>query len=157
MRYNEYVSESIYYGLNNVWITRTQAGNTYVSRYIVSATGFLTLPKLPLIKGIEKFEGKTIHTGRWDHSYDLNNKRVAVIGTGATSIQLVPEIADQVKSLSVYQRTAIWLLPKNELPFGPTPQQAFANVPGLQNIAGKLPLLIHAVVMVKLIIFNKYF
>ncbi|OUS09776.1 hypothetical protein A9Q89_12505 [Gammaproteobacteria bacterium 53_120_T64] len=157
MRYNEDVTESIYDEINNVWITRTQAGNTYVSRYIVSATGFLTLPKLPLIKGIEKFEGKTIHTGRWDHSYELEGKRVAVIGTGATSIQLVPEIAEKVKSLDVYQRTAIWLLPKKELPFGPKLQKAFAKIPGLQNIARQLTILFTDVVMINLLIFNKYF
>lgn len=157
MRYNEEVSESKYDEVHNVWITRTETGNTYVSRYLVSATGFLTLPKLPVIDGIEKFEGKVMHTGRWDHSYDLNGKRVGFIGTGATGIQAVPEIVDKVKSLDVYQRTAIWLLPKTEINFKPGLQRAFAKIPGLQRLGRLLTILFTDVVMINLLIFNKYF
>ena len=83
-----------------------------VSRYLVNATGLLVIPKMPDIKGIDDFEGKLIHTARWDYDTDLTDKRVAVIGTGATAIQVIPAIADQVKQLDIYQRTAIWLLPK---------------------------------------------
>lgn len=157
MRYNEEVSDSRYDEVNNVWVTRTAKGNTYVSRYLVSATGFLTLPKLPIIDGIEKFQGKVMHTGRWDHSYDLNDKRVGFIGTGATGIQAVPEIVNKVKSLDVYQRTAIWLLPKTEISFKPGLQKAFANIPGLQRLGRWLTILFTDVIMINLLIFNKYF
>ncbi len=157
MRYNEEVTESIYDEVRNVWVTHTQSGNTYTSRYIVSATGFLTLPKLPIIDGIDTFEGKVIHTGRWDHKYDLTGKRVAVIGTGATSIQLVPEIVEKTSQLDVYQRTAIWLLPKVELPFGPGLQKAFAVIPGLQWAARQLTILFTDVIMINLLMFNKWF
>ncbi|MEH6542527.1 MAG: NAD(P)/FAD-dependent oxidoreductase [Porticoccaceae bacterium] len=157
MRYNEEVSDSKYDEVNNVWVTRTAKGNTYVSRYLVSATGFLTLPKLPIIDGIEKFQGKVMHTGRWDHSYDLNDKRVGFIGTGATGIQAVPEIVDKVKSLDVYQRTAIWLLPKTEISFKPGLQKAFAKIPGLQRLGRWLTIFFTDVIMINLLVFNKYF
>ncbi|MBV1932371.1 MAG: NAD(P)/FAD-dependent oxidoreductase [Porticoccaceae bacterium] len=157
MRYNAEVAESSYDEEHNVWVTRTVSGDTYTSRYLVSATGFLTLPKLPVIDGIDKFKGKVIHTGRWDHSYDLTDKRIGFIGTGATGIQAVPEIVDKAKSLDVYQRTAIWLLPKKDLPFSPRLQKIFAKVPGAQWAARLLTIFFTDIVMINLLIFNKYF
>lgn len=157
MRYNAEVAESRYDEAHNVWITRTKAGDTYTSRYLVSATGFLTLPKLPVIDGIDKFKGKVMHTGRWDHTYDLTDKRIGFIGTGATGIQAVPEIVDQAKSLDVYQRTAIWLLPKKAMPFSPRLQKIFAKVPGAQRAARLLTIFFTDIVMINLLIFNKYF
>ncbi len=157
MRYNVETTESIYDEQRNVWVTHTKSGQTFTSRYLVSATGFLTIPKLPVIDGIENFKGKVMHTGRWDHSYDLTDKRVGFIGTGATGIQAVPEIVDRVKSLDVYQRTPIWLLPKKEMPFGPKLQKAFAKVPGLQRAARLLTIFFTDIIMINLLIFNKYF
>lgn len=157
MRYGMEVEESIYDENRNLWITRTKSGEVFKSRYLVSATGFLTLPKLPAIKGIENFKGKVMHTSRWDHDYDLTGKRVGFIGTGATAIQAIPEIVDQVKSLDVYQRTAIWLLPKKEMPFSPRMQRAFAKVPGLQWLARQVTIFFTDIVMINLLVFNKYF
>lgn len=157
MRYNQEVVESVYDEETNLWTTRTTTGETYISRYLVSATGFLTLPKMPDIKGIENFKGKKMHTGRWDHSYDLTGKRVGFIGTGATGIQAVPEIVDKVESIDVYQRTPIWLLPKKEMPFSPRLQKIFARVPGAQRTARLLTIFFTDIVMINLLIFNKYF
>jgi cation diffusion facilitator CzcD-associated flavoprotein CzcO len=157
MRYNMEVADATYDEQRNVWVTRTKSGETFTSRYLVSATGFLTIPKLPIIEGIEKFKGKVMHTGRWDHSYDLTGKRVGFIGTGATGIQAVPEIADKVKSIDVYQRTAIWLLPKKEMPFSPRWQAAFAKVPGLQRLARLVVIFFTDIIMINLLVFNKYF
>ena len=83
--------------------------------------------------------------------------RVGFIGTGATAIQAIPEIVDQVKSLDVYQRTAIWLLPKKEMPFSPRLQRAFARVPGLQWLARQVTIFFTDIVMINLLVFNKYF
>ena len=73
---------------------------------LVSAAGALSDPKLPDIDGIDSFQGEIFHSAQWDHDYDLTGKRVAVIGTGASAIQIVPEVAKQVEHLDVYQRTA---------------------------------------------------
>jgi cation diffusion facilitator CzcD-associated flavoprotein CzcO len=88
------------------------------ARHLVSATGGLISPKMPDIEGVEDFQGERMHTARWDHNADLTGKRVAVIGTGATAVQLIPEIAGKAKQLDVYQRTPIWVLkkPDGELP-----------------------------------------
>lgn len=157
MRFNVEVTNASYDEERNMWVTRTASGDVYTSRYLVNATGFLTVPKLPIIDGIEKFEGKVMHTGRWDHTYDLTDKRVGFIGTGATGIQAVPEIVDQVKQLDVYQRTPIWLLPKTEMPFKPGLQRAFRLIPGLQRLARLVTIFFTDVVMINTLVFNKYF
>lgn len=96
---------------HDLW--RIRAGRRVLrARHVISALGGLRTPKLPDIAGLESFEGKTMHTARWDHSHDLTGERVAVIGTGATAVQLVPTIAPQLEQLHVYQRTPIWVLPK---------------------------------------------
>ena len=73
---------------------------------LVSAAGALSDARLPDIDGIDSFQGEIFHSAQWHHDYDLTGKRVAVIGTGASAIQIVPEIADRVEHLDVYQRTA---------------------------------------------------
>ncbi|MBT7625369.1 MAG: NAD(P)/FAD-dependent oxidoreductase, partial [Proteobacteria bacterium] len=84
----------------NLWETTLESGEVYSSTYLVSATGLFGPPKLPEIDGIESFSGHIMHTGQWDHSYDFKGKRAAVIGTGATAIQVIPELADDVSHLS---------------------------------------------------------
>lgn len=95
----------------HLWRVTTNKG-VVTARHLVSATGGLISPKLPDIEGIEDFQGERMHTARWDHNVDLTGKRVAVIGTGATAVQLIPEIAPKVAHLDVYQRTPIWVLKK---------------------------------------------
>jgi cation diffusion facilitator CzcD-associated flavoprotein CzcO len=79
---------------------------------VISAIGPFVDPKPAQIPGIDDFEGKLIHSARWDHDYDLGGKRVAIVGTGASSVQIVPSIARDVGRLDVYQRTPIWTSPK---------------------------------------------
>ncbi|KUH82382.1 MULTISPECIES: NAD(P)/FAD-dependent oxidoreductase [unclassified Mycobacterium] len=102
----------------DMWRVTTDAGDVITARYLVSAVGVLEQPKLPPIDGIENYAGKMMHTARWDHSYDFSGKRVAVIGTGATALQAIPELAKHVEQLTVYQRTAIWVAPKPDFPMG---------------------------------------
>jgi cyclohexanone monooxygenase len=82
------------------------------ARVVVSGMGGLSIPAYPKLPGLERFQGATFHSQRWDHGYDLRGKRVAVIGTGASAIQFVPAIQPLVAHMDVYQRTAPWVLPK---------------------------------------------
>jgi len=118
----------------NVWRLALEDGETLSARYLLSATGLLVVPKLPELPGLANFRGKLVHTARWDHGYDLRDKRVAVIGTGATAIQLIPAIADRVRRLDVYQRTPIWLMPKPNPEIGPGLVRAFERAPALHTL-----------------------
>lgn len=129
------VAEARWDDAANVWRVRLESGETLVCRWLVSATGLLVVPKLPDIEGIEEFEGKLIHSARWDHDYDLTEKRVAVIGTGATSIQIVPAIADRVRLIDLYQRTPIWLMPKPNPKLSPGFQRFLRAFPFAQRLA----------------------
>ena len=87
------------------WTVLTDRGDRMRARYVVLANGILTTPKLARIEGMESFEGTAFHTSRWDYNVDLAGKRVGIIGTGATAVQVIPEIAKVVKELYVFQRT----------------------------------------------------
>ena len=100
----------------SIWTTKLDDGSVVTSRYLIAATGLFSQPKLPAIPGLESFAGKVMHTARWDHNHDLTSKRVAVIGTGASAVQVVPEIAPLVEHLEVFQRTPIWISPKLDRP-----------------------------------------
>lgn len=117
IRFETEVIESVYDENHALWKTRVRTKDgkeeTLVSNAVITAVGQLSRPRLPDIKGIETFKGKSFHSAEWDHSVELKGKRVAVIGTGASAFQFVPEIAPDVAHLTVFQRTAPWL--------GPTP------------------------------------
>jgi cation diffusion facilitator CzcD-associated flavoprotein CzcO len=141
------VSRAEYAAAAGVWRVGLASGEVVVARYLVSATGILVIPKLPDIEGIGDFAGKLVHTARWDHGYDVTGKRVAVIGTGATAIQVIPAIADRVERLDVYQRTPIWLMPKPNPALGPGFQRALERLPLLQTSLRWLANLVVEVVM----------
>lgn len=130
-RFGVDVVGSTYDAERNEWITETADGTQYVSRYLINGSGSLSEVKWPEIEGMGDYEGTLLHTSAWDENLDFTGKRVAIIGTGATSIQLAPELAEKVQQLDVYQRTPIWLLPKPAFKVGPKAQSALANVPGL--------------------------
>jgi cyclohexanone monooxygenase len=116
-----------------VWRVTTSRGSLSAD-VLVSAAGALSDPKNPDIEGFDSFEGEVFHSARWNHDYDLRGKRVAVIGTGASSIQIVPEIAEQVAHLDVYQRTAPWVLPRHDRDYLDVEKLAFRHVPGVQRV-----------------------
>jgi len=134
MRFGQVVKRAVWDEDDQFWEVETESGDTLRSTFILTATGFLSQPKLPDIKGIDDFQGKVIHTADWDHSYDLTDKRAAVIGTGATAVQLIPTIADQLSDLTVYQRTAIWVSPKPDLPVPAPVRSVFATLPLSQRM-----------------------
>jgi cation diffusion facilitator CzcD-associated flavoprotein CzcO len=100
----------------DLWRLRTDGETDYTARWLLGAVGALTQPKLPEIDGLDSFAGELLHTARWPQDADLRGKRVAVIGTGASAVQLVPAIAGEVAELAVFQRTPIWCLPKADHP-----------------------------------------
>ncbi|GAB2755770.1 NAD(P)/FAD-dependent oxidoreductase [Nocardioides salsibiostraticola] len=105
----------------------------YAARTVISAAGGLSAPKMPEIDGIDDFAGEIFHSAEWDHDADLAGKRVAVIGTGASSIQIVPVIAKTVAHLDVYQRTAPYVIPRNDRTYSKVEKAALRHVPGLQS------------------------
>jgi cation diffusion facilitator CzcD-associated flavoprotein CzcO len=88
------------------WIVGTDRGDKMKAKFLIIANGILTTPKLARVEGMETFKGKAFHTSRWDYNVDLTDKRVGIIGTGATAVQAIPELAKIVKELYVFQRTA---------------------------------------------------
>jgi cation diffusion facilitator CzcD-associated flavoprotein CzcO len=116
-----------------VWRVALADGETVTARYLLTATGFLSQPKVPEIPGIETFAGKIIHTTDWDDEYSVDDQKVAIIGTGATAVQLIPELAKRVADLTVYQRTPIWVVPKIDVRFGERAKRLFARVPATQR------------------------
>jgi cation diffusion facilitator CzcD-associated flavoprotein CzcO len=114
-----------------VWSLGTDAGETVTARVVVSCVGGLVDPALPDIKGLASFAGETFHTARWNHGYELTGKRVGVIGTGASAVQVVPSIAPQVERLAVFQRTPAWVIPKHDARYSPRARDRFARHPAL--------------------------
>ncbi len=99
------------------WTLYLKSGETLICQFLISAIGQLHHPKIPSFKEVERFEGAAFHSARWDHSLDLSDKRVAVIGNAASAVQLIPEVAKQAKQLTVYHRSANWVVGKEKLPF----------------------------------------
>jgi cation diffusion facilitator CzcD-associated flavoprotein CzcO len=134
IRYGARVLRSEFHSDIDTWTTQLDDGVTITSRYLISATGLFGQPKLPTIPGLETFAGKAFHTARWDHSHNLTEKRVAVIGTGASAVQVVPEIAPRVAHLRVFQRTPIWVAPRFDNPVRPGWWQSIRRLPPIRSL-----------------------
>ena len=113
-QFNSEVVHTEYHEKECLWHVTLKDGRQLSCQYLIFASGPLHVPQIPHIKGIEKFQGKVFHSSQWDHQYDLNGKVVASIGTGGSAIQYIPEIAPQVKQIYVMQRTAAWVIPRDE-------------------------------------------
>ena len=133
MRFGCEVVEGRFDEAHQFWRLTLADGAEVSGRFLLSCHGVLNTPQTPSIPGLDSFEGRVIETMRWDHSHDLSGERVAVIGTGATAVQLIPAIAEQVGHLDVYQRTPIWVLPKPDPQIPGAAQFALAHIPFLQR------------------------
>lgn len=109
-------------------------GESYIlkSDFLVSAVGQLNVPRYPDIPGIGVFEGTVMHSARWDWSYQLEGKRIAVIGNGCSAVQIIPEIAKVASKVTVHQRTPNWILPRNNAPISPLKGTLFKYLPPLR-------------------------
>jgi cation diffusion facilitator CzcD-associated flavoprotein CzcO len=123
IRFNTKVLEAAFDDDESLWRVELDTGQPVTARYLVNACGVLVTPNLPDIDGVDSFAGVTMHTARWDHQQDLTGKRVAIIGTGASAVQVIPEIAPIVEQLTVFQRTPIWCFPKPDVPLSPMAQR----------------------------------
>lgn len=117
------------------WSVHTGSGAVYRGKALLSGVGALHLPSYPELSGIERFEGEVFHSAEWDHEVDLRGKRVAVVGTGASAIQFVPQIAPDVQRLHLFQRTPPWIQPKPDWTIPKSIRRWFRRVPGVQRFA----------------------
>lgn len=115
----------------HVWVLDTTTGQ-YLSKTVIFATGPITEAQIPRLEGLETFKGEMFHSAKWNHDYDLTGKRIAVIGTGASAIQFVPQIQPKAKELFVFQRTAPWVLPKPDTDLGEFSKSVIAKYPAIQ-------------------------
>ncbi|KIW02426.1 uncharacterized protein PV09_06242 [Verruconis gallopava] len=139
VRFNTAVESAVWDDAAKKWKTKVQVqGNkdaefcpsyTITSDFLVSAVGQLNVPQMPSIPGLDEFKGKLMHSARWDWSYDLQGKAVAIIGNGATAAQIIPEIAPVVGSLTVYQRTPNWIVPRGDMPIPAWKRSLYRWVP----------------------------
>jgi cation diffusion facilitator CzcD-associated flavoprotein CzcO len=123
-----------------LWRITTSEGDL-TARVLVSGHGPLIDPVWPTIPGLESFTGARFHTARWDHSVDLAGRRVAVIGTGASSIQVIPEVAKIAGHLTVFQRSAPWIIPRSDKPTSASRRDRFRRRPAMQRLARRLQFL----------------
>jgi cation diffusion facilitator CzcD-associated flavoprotein CzcO len=112
------------------WRLELGDGSTHEADAVVAACGQLSRPSVPAVPGLDTFRGTRFHSAEWDHEHDLTGERVAVIGTGASAIQFVPRIAPRTASLTVFQRSAPYVLPKRDKPYRRIAHAAFSRVPG---------------------------
>ncbi|WP_458315436.1 flavin-containing monooxygenase [Mycolicibacterium brisbanense] len=116
------------------WHVFTDTGREYIAQFLISGAGGLHIPQIPEIEGREEFAGAAFHSAQWDHSVDISGKRVAVIGTGASAIQIVPEIVKDVAELQLYQRTPAWVMPRVNNTFPLWMRRVFSYVPGTRAL-----------------------
>ena len=134
IRFRHDVREAAWDDQAQVWRIETSRGS-YTARALVMASGALSEPSLPALPGLENFRGRVFHSARWAHDYDLTKRRVAVVGTGASAIQFVPEIQPVVERLHLFQRTPPWIMPRRDRALTRYEQRLFRRFPSLQRLA----------------------
>lgn len=134
LRLNHALQRAEYDETAQRWRLAFANGKRLSARVLISGMGGLSRAALPSIPGVENFEGKAFHSQQWDHDYPLDGKRVAVIGTGASAIQFVPQIAPRVKQLALFQRTPPWIMPKPDRNLTKLEQWMFRSMPFTQKV-----------------------
>ena len=138
MRFDTVVDGARWDEAARVWEVSVTGGEPVRASYLITATGFLSQPRVPDIEGVKEFAGTVVHTAKWDDAADLDGRRVAVIGTGATSVQLVPELAKRAAHLTVFQRTPIFVTPKLDFEIPGAVRRLFARIPATQRLARRV-------------------
>ncbi|MBF6352164.1 NAD(P)/FAD-dependent oxidoreductase [Nocardia flavorosea] len=128
------VTEAVFDEKTGRWTVTTADDATHHADVLISAVGQLSRPQYPSIPGVGSFAGESFHSAMWDHEVNLAGKRVACIGTGASAVQYVPQIQPQVEQLTLFQRTAAWVLPKFDTDYSPVQHKLFARIPGMLSV-----------------------
>jgi cation diffusion facilitator CzcD-associated flavoprotein CzcO len=134
IRFRTTLSAARYDEAHQLWHLTLSSGDTLTSRFLVMGVGPLRLPAYPKLPGVERFQGRSFHSARWDHGFELAGKRVAVVGTGASAIQFVPRLAPKVERLHLFQRTPPWVLPRPDRAVRGWERKLFTAVPVLQTL-----------------------
>ncbi len=132
IRFHSEVAHAEFDEAAGVWRVTTRAGEVYLTRALITAMGQLNRPAYPEVPGIDSFQGEVFHSATWRHDCDLTGKRVAVVGTGASAIQFVPEIVPRVSSLVLFQRSAPHVIPKPDRGYFELEKMAFEQAPRMQ-------------------------
>jgi len=135
LRFGIHVQNIVWQENEQIWLVHTEQG-IYQANKVISCVGYLHEPIMPKLPGLESFDGAVFHSSRWDHDLDLAGKRVAVIGTGASAIQFIPEIQPKVKELVAFQRTPQWILPKPDIKVNKLVRKLF-HLPFILNLFRK--------------------
>ncbi|NEO37549.1 MAG: NAD(P)/FAD-dependent oxidoreductase [Moorea sp. SIOASIH] len=134
IRFNQEVISANFNGQNCLWYVNTAEKETITANILISAWGGLNLPKLPNLNSLETFKGVSFHSARWNHSFDLTDKTVAVVGTAASAVQFIPEVAKKVKQLFIFQRTPNWITNRDDRTYSAQMQWYFKNLPILMQL-----------------------
>ena len=132
IQFNTSLDDARWDDSRHLWVLETNQGQ-YLAKTLICATGPITEPQTPKLDGLETFTGEMFHSAKWNHDYDLTGKRIAVIGTGASAIQFVPQIQPKAKELYVFQRTAPWVLPKPDMNLNDWGKSIIAKYPAIQQ------------------------
>jgi cation diffusion facilitator CzcD-associated flavoprotein CzcO len=116
-----------------MWQIQVESGEQYVARFVIDSSGVLANPRTPYIDGAESFQGAAFHTARWDHAVPYEGKRVGVIGSGCSAAQVVPAIAGQVKTLTLFMGKAQWIIPRSDRTYSAL-ERFIINLPGIRHI-----------------------
>ena len=133
-RFNTEVTQAGFNSARGEWVVETDRGETLVARVLVCATGQLNRPAWPEVPGLAQFRGHVFHSARWDHGHSLRDRRVAVVGTGASAIQFIPRIAPEVGRLYIFQRSAPWIMPKPDWQWRPWQRRLMRRLPLLRAL-----------------------
>jgi len=134
LRFDTELTEARWDAAHSRWQLRTSRGDL-TADVVISAAGPLAEPSLPDVPGLDSFAGEVFHSARWNHDYDLTGKRVAVVGTGASAIQVIPEIQPKVASLTLFQRTPAWVMPRRDRRITKAEHWLYRHVPPTQKLA----------------------
>jgi len=133
IRFKQEVSMLRFEQTEGRWLVQTRSGQQVKAKVVVSGFGALNRSMIPNITGRESFAGAAFHSSQWDTEFDVTNKRLAIIGTGASAMQIVPEVAKTAQHVSVFQRTPPWVIPRNDGPTSKRRQSLFSKAPILQK------------------------
>jgi cation diffusion facilitator CzcD-associated flavoprotein CzcO len=134
LRCNTAIESARFDAAAGVWRLRSAAGESFEAEVLVSGVGQLNRPHTPALPGLERFRGARFHSARWNHAVELAGRRVAVIGNAASAIQFIPEIAPRVAHLTIFQRSANWMLPRGDRAYSEREHRRLARWPWLARL-----------------------